>query len=313
VPDGRLILAGSGPLLLLLAWQYLQAGVEISAVIDTTPRANRLSALKHLLRALPAMDYLFKGMRLLHAIRRARIPIYRNVTELRAVGGESLQAVRFSRGIQDIQLAADTLMLHQGIIPNLRLAQAAGSELKWDDRQQCWKPSVNKWGQSSVSNLYIIGDSAGIVGAAAAELQGSLAALHIACSLQKIDTGQRDASARQYTSWLRRHLAIRPFLDALYAPAVEYRLPSDETLVCRCEEVFAGELRQAVRLGCMGPNQVKAFTRCGMGPCQGSSCGATLANLIADESGLSLAEVGLFRARPPFKPITLGELAGVES
>ena len=62
-------------------------------------------------------------------------------------------------------------------------------------------------------------------------------------------------------------------------------------------------------LGCSGPNQAKAFTRCGMGPCQGRLCGATVEQIFAQERGLGVAEIGRYRARPPLQPITLGQLA----
>jgi len=155
----------------------------------------------------------------------------------------------------------------------------------------------------------VAGDCAGIVGARAGELQGRLCALESAHQLQKIDLEQRDRVAKGIKSSLQRHLSIRPFLDTLYAPSKAYQLPHDETLVCRCEEVYAGQVRQAVRMGCVGPNQVKAFTRCGMGPCQGCLCGSTVSALVADETGISMEQVGYFRVRPPLKPITLGELA----
>ena len=94
---------------------------------------------------------------------------------------------------------------------------------------------------------------------------------------------------------------------------LEVRIPADDaTLICRCEEVTAGELRQAVALGCAGPNQAKAFTRCGMGPCQGRMCGLTVSELIAAERGVSVAEVGCYRVRPPVKPLTVAELAGLD-
>ena len=86
-------------------------------------------------------------------------------------------------------------------------------------------------------------------------------------------------------------------------------MPHDDILVCRCEGVYAGQISQAVRMECVGPNQVKAFARCGMGPCQGCLCGSTVAALVADETGATLEQIGYFRVRPPFKPITLGELA----
>ena len=64
-------------------------------------------------------------------------------------------------------------------------------------------------------------------------------------------------------------------------------------------------------MGCEGPNQMKAFLRCGMGPCQGRLCGLTVTELIAEQRRSTPAEVGYYRLRPPVKPITLGELASL--
>jgi hypothetical protein len=67
----------------------------------------------------------------------------------------------------------------------------------------------------------------------------------------------------------------------------------------------------AKRLGVTGPNQMKAFLRCGMGPCQGRLCGPTVVELIAQTRGTTPAEVGYYRLRPPVKPVTLAELASL--
>ena len=80
-------------------------------------------------------------------------------------------------------------------------------------------------------------------------------------------------------------------------------------MVCRCEEVTAGEIRSAVRIGGHGPNQMKSYLRCGMGPCQGRMCGLTVTSLIADELKLSPQEVGYFRVRPPLKQVPLQAIA----
>jgi NADPH-dependent 2,4-dienoyl-CoA reductase/sulfur reductase-like enzyme len=315
IPNGRVVLAGSGPLLLLIAWQYLQAGVKIEAIVDTTPRPGFARALPCLPRALQAFDYLLKGLSFMLAIKKAGIPVYKAVVDLRAEGNESLESVSFTTGRDkgnegtEINIEAETLLLHQGVIPNLRLPLAAGCEVEWNARQQSWEAVKDIWGQSSVDQVLVAGDCAGIVGARAGELQGRLCALQVAHQLKKIDLKQRDRAATRIKRSLQRHLSIRPFLDVLYPPAKAYQLPDDETLVCRCEEVNAGQVREAARMGCVGPNQVKAFTRCGMGPCQGCLCGSTVSALIADETGASIEQVGYFRVRPPFKPITLGELA----
>ena len=147
--------------------------------------------------------------------------------------------------------------------------------------------------------ILIAGDGAGIGGAAAAELSGRIAALGLVGG---------DASAVRAER--ARYLAVRPLLDALFAP-LPMRL-DDATLVCRCEEVTAGAVRQAVRTGCQGMNQLKAYTRCGMGPCQGRMCGPVVSDLIAEARGIDVAEVGYYRIRPPLKPVTVGELAALD-
>ena len=130
--------------------------------------------------------------------------------------------------------------------------------------------------------------------------------------LGRIDVAERDRRAAPIRAALARERAIRPFLDALYRPADSVLDPPDEVVVCRCEEVTAGQIRRAVRLGAQGPNQVKAFVRCGMGPCQGRLCGPVASAVIAGERGLPVAEIGAFRPRAPYKPITVGALAGDE-
>jgi NAD(P)H-nitrite reductase large subunit len=135
-----------------------------------------------------------------------------------------------------------------------------------------------------------------------------VAAAHDAGRLSELE---RDRQAVPLRSALRRQLHIRPFLDTLYRPKIQHRVPADDVIACRCEEVSAGELRRLVALGCQGPNQAKAFTRCGMGPCQGCLCGLTVTEVIAHERGVPPAEVGHYRIRPPIKPITLEQLAGL--
>ena len=108
---------------------------------------------------------------------------------------------------------------------------------------------------------------------------------------------------------IRQHLAIRPFLNQQYRPKDEFRIPADNVVVCRCEEVTAGSIREQVQLGCVGPNQTKSFSRCGMGPCQGRQCGLTVTEVIAQAAQLSPQEVGYYRIRPPLKSLSLAQLA----
>ncbi len=170
---------------------------------------------------------------------------------------------------------------------------------------------MDEWGRTSLPNIAIAGDGGGIAGAAAAALSGRLAALDAAAALGRVDIAERDRRAGPIRADLAREQAIRPFLDALYRPSRSVLVPAeDDTIACRCEEVSVGQIRRAVKLGAPGPNQLKAFTRCGMGPCQGRICGPIVSAVIAEARGVPIAEIGTYRPRAPYKPITVGAIAG---
>jgi NADPH-dependent 2,4-dienoyl-CoA reductase/sulfur reductase-like enzyme len=161
-------------------------------------------------------------------------------------------------------------------------------------------------------DLFIAGDGAGIAGAKAAQLRGELAALRVAVKLGRATEDVAAAAARPIRRKLDRELAVRPFLDALFRPRPQVFAPVDETIVCRCEEVRAGEIRALATIGRPGPNQIKAATRAGMGPCQGRQCGYTVTRILAAAQNRPPSDVGFLNIRPPLKPVTLGELASLD-
>jgi NADPH-dependent 2,4-dienoyl-CoA reductase/sulfur reductase-like enzyme len=306
-PEGPAVLAGSGPLLYLLAWQYLNAGAPVALLLDTTPAANARAALPHAWGFLRS-PYLAKGWKLLREVRAA-IPVVKHVAELHAEGQGRLESVRYRVGADERAQPARHLLLHQGVIPQLNLARALGVACDWNDRLACWQPVVDRWGATSVGGVSLAGDGGGIAGARAAEEGGRIAAWHAAHVLGRVSRAQRDAGARVARRAHARATRGRAFFDTLYLPAPAFRRPAGDTIVCRCEEVTAQQVRDTVRLGCAGVNQMKAFLRCGMGPCQGRFCGTTVTELIAQERGVHPREAGYYRLRFPTKPVSLGEFA----
>ena len=309
-PSEPVVLAGCGPLLYLLGWQYLRAGVTIKALVDTTRPEDYWRARRHLFAALRAWPYLRKGLELMRSLRSAGIAHYTGAEHLAVEGEEAARALTFSVSGKAQRIPSRCVLLHQGVVPNIQFSQSLRARHEWDVEQLCFSPVVDPWGELDVPGIFVAGDGAGIGGAQAAAVQGQLAALGIAARLKSISNVERDDQARSLRVQLEANLRIRPFLDALYQPKEQNRIPADDVMVCRCEEVTAGELRSFVALGCAGPNQAKSFGRCGMGPCQGRMCGLTVTEVIAKARGVSAAEVGYYRIRPPIKPITLGELAG---
>jgi NADPH-dependent 2,4-dienoyl-CoA reductase/sulfur reductase-like enzyme len=310
VPGGRTVVAGCGPLLYLLAAQLQAVGSEQIVLLETTPAANRGRALPELADFLRS-PYLLKGLKLLASARRG-LRIIGGVTELRAEGGERLECVSFRRGDGSAveRLPADLLLLHQGVVPNINFSNAIGCRHDWDDAQLAFIPRLDDWMRSTVGHVSIAGDGAGIAGAECAPLRGRLAALGAALDLGRIGSEKCDDLAAPVRAALARMSRGRRFLDRLYRPARQFRVPTDaDTIVCRCEEVPAGRLREALALGTPGPNQLKTFLRCGMGPCQGRLCGLTVTEMIGEARRVSPDVVGYYRLRTPIKPISVAELA----
>jgi NADPH-dependent 2,4-dienoyl-CoA reductase/sulfur reductase-like enzyme len=306
VPAGRTIIAGTGPLLWVAASQLLASGASIDAILDTTPAENRMRALWHLPGFLFS-PYVRRAIRLLHAVR-SRAQVVSGVAELRAAGSARLETVAYRNADGDGRtLRADTLLLHQGVVPEASLAMAAGVEHRWDALRHCWVPLVDGNGGTSLPGVLLAGDAAGVGGAQAAAWRGVLAATAVVESMQpgrKMPHGLARTAIAQFSRGRR-------FLDTLHEPAQRFRIPSDDSVACPCESVTAGEVRAAIDEGCAGPNQVKAFTRCGMGPCQGRMCGLTVTEMVAERRRITPPQAGCFTARFPAKPVPLADVAAL--
>lgn len=308
VPRGRVVLAGGGPLLLLVACQLLEAGADVVAVVETSARGNRLSALPHLLPALATPSYLLKGLRMLARLRKAAIDRYTGAERLEVHGQSRAQALAFESRGQRFCIEADCVLLHHGVIPDTQVSRMLRLAHRWDYRQLAWHVQTDEWGQTSLPGFRMAGDGVSISGALAAQASGALAALGAARDLERLSREDLHKRARVPRRQLARELRVRPFLDELYRPPAPIVCPSDDTVVCRCEEVTAGRIREMARLGCLGPNQTKFFSRCGMGPCQGRMCGTVVTQILAQELATTPDAVGAYRIRSPLKPIPLKAL-----
>ncbi len=311
IPEGKFVLAGSGPLLYLLAIQISKAGGSIEALVDTTPRNNLLGSIRYLSGMCRSGGLLSEGWGLLSELRRLPIKRYRHATELKAIGEDKLEGLQFSTAGRVHKLACHVLAIHNGVVPNVQLSRQLGLAHDWQALARCWAPRLHNVTQTELPWLQIAGDGGGVFGAQAAQLQGQIACLNVAAQCDQDQPGKITAELVGYRKALRPLLSARPFIDSLYAPSAEFLTPADETIVCRCEEVTAGDIRRFVNLGCTGPNQTKAFGRPGMGPCQGRYCGLSVSEIIAKQRGVSCEDVGYYRIRPPIKPIMLSQLAAM--
>jgi hypothetical protein len=157
-------------------------------------------------------------------------------------------------------------------------------------------------------DVYLAGDGAGMLGADAAEARGRLAA-HALLTDLKIDHAnyRPQADLEAVARAARLQAAMRA---AFELPADLTTDIPDETILCRCEQVSAGEWRGIAGLmGARELNRAKSYSRVGMGRCQGRVCGATAAEILADKLGVTLDSVGRMRGQPPIKPVAVSTVA----
>ncbi|TDN62461.1 FAD/NAD(P)-binding oxidoreductase [Paraburkholderia sp. BL10I2N1] len=302
----RVVLAGTGPLLYLVAYQYVKAGARIEAVLDTSAFSQQLAAAPKLARQPRTFA---KGLYYVGWLQARGVRVERSVTLAGITGERFVTGISWKRGHGAAQtIECDAVGLGFGLRPETQLADLAGCRFRFDAHNRCWLPELDAAGRSSVARIYLAGDGAGIAGADAAELAGRRAALAL---LDDLGIEHPHGSAMPDVATLERklqHIAVfRAGIEAAFAPPEHCasQWPDDMT-VCRCEEVDAGTLRRCIRAGEASEiNRLKALTRVGMGRCQGRMCGEAAIALLSEETGRPPEAVGRIRSQPPVKPIPM--------
>lgn len=303
---------GTGPLLWLVAYQYARAGARVAAVLDTTPFATKARAAAGLARGGATFA---KGLWYTAWLRARGVRIAEGAVPLAIEGGaHGVAGVRWRDASgREQRVACDAAAIGWGLRPEAQLADLAGVPFVRDDLQHDWAPQRDAAGRTPVPGIYLAGDGARIAGALVAELAGARAALALLEDAGAVhDAGRAAALDRA----LARQARWRQALDRAFPfPLALARAVADDTVLCRCEGLRAGELRAATRADAVpcAPaelNRAKSFTRVGMGRCQGRLCGAAAAEVLAATRGADSTTVGRLRAQPPVKPISLLERGG---
>jgi NADPH-dependent 2,4-dienoyl-CoA reductase/sulfur reductase-like enzyme len=294
------VVAGTGPLLLPVATGLAAAGVRVAALVES---ADPWAFVRRT-RALAAQPgKVAEGARYAARLLRHRVRLLARHTVVEAHGTERLEAVTVAaldaegrvRPGTERRIPCDTLAVGHGMLPHTDLADTLGCRLDGLDVH------VDDEQRTGVPGVWAAGEATGIGGAALCLAEGHIAGRSAAARLHGTGPDPRDwAAAARTRSRLR---AFFTALDSVYAPPAHWtEQVTDDTVVCRCEEVTGGAIREAVtELGAGDLRTVKLLTRAGMGWCQGRVCGPAVAGL----SGCELTP-----SRRPFaRPVPLGVLA----
>ncbi|PZX00874.1 NADPH-dependent 2,4-dienoyl-CoA reductase/sulfur reductase-like enzyme [Pseudomonas sp. 478] len=297
----RVVFAGSGPLLYLVAYQYAKAGAKVVAVLDSSPFSAQARALPGLF-SQPAT--LAKGIYYRSWLTAHGIPVHQGASLTGINGEQRVQSLTWCNAKGDQSLECDAVAFAHGLRSETQLADLLGCEFAWNPLNRAWLPQRDSAGRSSVAEVYLAGDGAGIMGADAAEMAGERAALALLEDIGYLIPPQRGAQLEQA---LGRIDTFRQGLERAFVFPEHWAADApNDVMICRCEEVRAGDIRQVVREGHWEINRVKAHCRVGMGRCQGRMCGAAAAEIIACESQRCVSDIGRLRAQAPIKPLPFG-------
>jgi D-hydroxyproline dehydrogenase subunit alpha len=274
----RVVVAGSGPLLLAVASYLGKHGAQIPLICEQASwgalaqfSASLIGYPKKILQSLELRKDL------------SRLPFAANSWPIKAEGVSELESVTVSRAGKLQTLACDYLACGFHLVPNTELQQLLGCEL------QNGFVRVNGWQQTSVPDVFSVGEPSAIGGLDLALIEGQIAGLSVGNRADEAKKlfGKRNR-ARRFARILDRAFRLRPELR---------KLPSSSTMVCRCEDVTHERLQSHASW-----RAAKLYTRCGMGPCQGRVCGPA-AHFLFDWNPESV--------RPPVFPARIESLAQV--
>lgn len=311
-PGQKMAVVGTGPLLPLVACQLFKAGVEVVGVYE----AGKFSDFAKESRALLNRPVLaLEGMGMLSYLKANAIPMHYGQGIVSVSGEGNLKKAHFAKYTDDwypvegtgTSLELDCLAVGYGFVSRNQLSQ-----LFHLDHDVCaisgLKPKVNLWQKSSQENIYIAGDSVGILGGEGAMVEGRIAALSIAQTLQKVTTTDANSKADDYFTLLQKVKSFRAGFDRIGRRREGLlSLLKPNTIVCRCENVTRSDIDEVIEQGVKDITSLKMRTRAGMGDCQGKTCNSYCQDRLGHE--LKNPDVGHIKPRFPLDPIPFSALS----
>lgn len=315
----RIVVGGTGPFLLAVAAGLADAGAEVRGVYDASSPIGFARAPLAILRNITKLG---EGAHYSATLARHRIPYHRRAAVIAAHGDGEVTSVTTAKLDRDWsvmpgsrrEIDCDTVAVGYGFTPQLEIPLQLGCATALDVDGNLIATADDRQ-RSSVDGVYLAGEVCGVAGAAASVAEGHLAGLQAAAHVSRRPVDPTAARPHE-----RRRHAARTFATAMHTtfpvpPGWTGWLQPD-TVVCRCEEVSAAAIGDAVdRYGAVDARSAKLYVRPGMGLCQGRVCGYATSCLVAARAGRTPTADDLrgVAGRPIGQPVTLGSLASPQA
>jgi glycine/D-amino acid oxidase-like deaminating enzyme len=303
-PGHRVLVAGNGPLNWQLALEIAEGGGHVIGVVEAARplRTTHAGAALSMLLAAPALTLAGLAMRI--RLQRAGIPLHEGYRLARLDGGgrvERAVAMAIDGRLPPLSFEVDSVAMGYGFAPSTELARLLGVEVSIDAATGYAVPVLDAEGRAPDRPIWVAGDAGGIGGSAIALAQGRVAAVSVLEFLQRGDARSRRAALRAGGD-LHRARSFQRGLWSMFAMPLLPE-PTAETIVCRCENVTAGQIAILRDAGVRDLGSLKRETRLGMGRCQGRYCAAAALRMLAGTDATQHTGTKLFAPQAPIKPV----------
>jgi NADPH-dependent 2,4-dienoyl-CoA reductase/sulfur reductase-like enzyme len=317
LPGERVLVAGSGPLQMIVAAALAQHGVEVVALLDTCSVFEKVPGIFGALGGL--WSRLPEAVESLDILVRNRVPMLFRHAVYRALGTPESGVMGAVIGEVDAdghpipgtqrEYQVDTICVAYGFIPSIAMTLHLGCKHIYDSNLQAFIPEHDENLQTSVPGVFVAGDVTGAGGKPLAILQGKLAAISALEGQNKITKEWLIREHTHLTPAIQREKRFAKWLWNRYRVRTGLlELADDETCICRCEAVSVGDVRKSMENGGQNLYGVKLRTRLGMGQCQGRYCTSNAALLLAAKTGKPVSQIGPPSIRPPIFPVRLKDI-----
>jgi NADPH-dependent 2,4-dienoyl-CoA reductase/sulfur reductase-like enzyme len=311
IPKGKVVIAGTGPLLFYTASQLVEKGADVVAVLEASSMSQWMRWSMKLVR-MPGI--LRKGIKYLNILRKHRVPIHYSTVPLEAKGSKGVEEVVAAKVNESWhplpgtgkKIPAEFLCLNFGFIPSTQFSHIAGCEHVCDIQLRGWVPKFDSNYETSVDGIYVAGDCTGIGGVKKAVLEGELVGNEVACRLGFLPRKEADERLSLLKKKIKNFQWYQLFLKNIYAfrPGL-LDLLTEETIICRCEEIPYETISRLIENKSHRLEQIKLLSRVGMGRCQGRFCYPTLLGIFSKRLSPDMACSQDFTGRIPAKPLPL--------
>ena len=311
LPARNTLIAGTSPLMMALASEILGNRGKVTALMDENSMTKKLGFLPLIHHHWPK---LMEGARYTARMVLNRVPILQRYRVIEARGKHGFESAIMAKitpkgeviSGTKTEFPAGALAVGYGFVPNIELPVQAGCDPEYHKSKGGWVVKVNETLESSFRSVYAVGEITGIAGAKKSFIQGKLAALSILKIMGKINAKNWKKEVQVLISLDHQQAKYASFLNHLcQVPASAYAAISDETMICRCEEITMGTIKKNIQKGFDTIGSLKKATRCGMGRCQSRICGPVIFDIITALTQKTPGDIGCSLSRVPVKNVNI--------